>query len=294
MNAFTKIRRTPGTICLLTGILFVLIFLLPATGSKNHDLTIQSDPLTSQSPQQDQLRRGPFGSDPKIIINPERVIELAQNDQISLINWALQVYQKRVRDYTATVTKQERINGKLKKTELIEVMFREKPFSLFMKWQQNAGKIDKLLYVEGQNDNQMLVHPTGLFAGIKSVKKDPREKEIKQANLSTPDEFGFCRFMKSLLDVSQTAQKNGDLKTKYLGEKKVEGRRCLILERTLPEKKQYPNARLVLEFDVEYLLPVSITCYDWRDNLLARYAFKNLKFNVGLTPNKFHPNTHDM
>jgi len=294
MNAFRKKRRTPNTQCLLAGILFVLVFFLPAPGSKTHNLTIQPEPLTPISPQQDQLRRGPFGSDPKIIIDPDRVVKLAQTDQIALFNWALEIYQKRVRDYTVTFYKQERIKGKLKKTELIDVMFREKPFSLFMKWEQNAGKIDKLLYVEGQNDNQMLVHPTGLFAGIKSVKKNPRDREIKQTNLSTPDEFGFYRFMKSLVDVYQTAKKNGDLKTKYLGEKMIEGRRCLILERTLPQKKQYPDARLIMEFDVECLLPVSLSSYDWQGKLIARYSFKNIKFNVKLASNKFNPKTHDM
>ena len=294
MKALRKINRVPSTLCLLAGILLVMVIFLPAIGSKTYNLTIQPESLTPQNPQQDQLRRGPFGSDPKIIIDPERVVELAQTDQIALFNWALEVYQKRVRDYTVTFYKQERIKGKLKKTELIDVMFREKPFSLFMKWEKNAGKIDKLLYVEGQNDNQMLVHPTGLFAGIKSVKRDPGDKEIKQACLSTCDEFGFYRFMKSLLGVYETARKKGDLKTKYLGETVIDGRRCLTLGRTLPAKKNYPNARLILQFDVEYLLPVSLDSYDWQGNLLARYSFKNIKFNVKLASNKFNPKTHDM
>ncbi|MCP4712875.1 MAG: DUF1571 domain-containing protein [Planctomycetes bacterium] len=274
--------------------MLVLIFFLPATGSKTNNLTVRPESPTPLNPQQKKAHRGPFGSDPKIVIDPARVVKLAQTDHIALINLALNTYQKRVRDYTATFYKQERIKGKLKKTELINVMFREKPFSLFMKWEKNAGKIDKLLYVEGQNNNQMLVHPTGLFSGLKSVKRDPCDKEVKSTCLCTCDEFGFYRSMKNLLSEYQTAQKNGDLKIKYLGEKKIQGHRCLILERTLPNKKQYPNARLIMEFDVECLLPVTLTCYDWKGKLIAKYSFKDLKFNVGLTSNKFHPNTHDM
>ena len=173
-------------------------------------------------------------------------------------------------------------------------MFKQKPFSVLMKWQQNAGNINKLLYVEGSNKNKMIVHPTGLWSWIKSVKRDPRGKEAKKASRRTCDQFGFYRSMESLLEVYERAQKRDDLKIKYRGPTQIDGRPCIAMERILPPHKGYPYARMVMEFDVEYLLPVCISMYDWQDRLLGRYFYLNLKFNTGLTNAKFTPKAHDM
>ena len=81
--------------------------------------------------QQVKTKKGPFGEDHKIIVEPNRIEDLAKNDHIALLKWSMETYQKRVRDYTGTFLKQERIKGKLKKTEQIAIMFKEKPFSVF-------------------------------------------------------------------------------------------------------------------------------------------------------------------
>ncbi len=169
-----------------------------------------------------------------------------------------------------------------------------KPFSLLMRWRKNAGAVDKLLYVEGKNDNKMLVHPTGFFAWIKSIKKDPRDKDVKKASLRSCDQFGFYRTLNSLIEVYGTAQKNKDLRIAYLGNTKVDGRPCVAMERILPAKKQYPYARLVMEFDVEYLLPTSISCYDWKGRLLSRYSYSKLKFNLNISERNFTPKANGL
>jgi outer membrane lipoprotein-sorting protein len=277
--------------CLLTALLAAMILLMPANGAQPDYQIPNPHPLM---PHQTNAVRGPFWPEPKIIIDSDRLTQLANTNHIELIEWALQTYRKRVRDYSATFYKQERINGKLKKTEQIAVMFREKPFSIFMHWQKNAARIDKMLFVEGQNNNKMVVHPTGFFAWFKSVKKDPTGKEAKNDSLRTCDQFGFHRSMDSLLDLYNTASKKGDLISKYLGHTKIDNRPCLAIERTLPQGKGYPNARTVIEIDLEYLLPVSVTFYNWDNQLLAKYTFLDLKFNNGYTNAKFTPKYHGM
>jgi len=239
--------------------------------------------------QQVKTKKGPFGEDPKIIVEPNRIEDLAKTDHIALLKWSMETYQKRVRDYTGTFLKQERIKGKLKKTEQIAIMFKEKPFSIFMKWEENAGSGDRMLFVEGSNDNQMLVHPTGLWAWIKSVKRDPHGADAKKAALRTCDQFGFYRSMKSLVELYETAQKRGDLKIRSLGKTRIGGRPCIALEPILPNNKKYPYPRTVVEIDIEYLLPVSVTMYDGQNQLIGRYVFNNLKFNNGLTNAQFTP-----
>lgn len=271
---------------------FLLLLFGVGVGS-DKQTRVQVTPV-SLVQQRQAIPRGPFGTAPKIVVDPARITELAKTNHIALLKWAQQTYQKRVDDYTATFYKQERIEKKLKKVEQISIMFKEKPFSVFMKWQQNAGDINKLLYVEGSNNNKMIVHPTGLWSWIKSVKRDPCGKEAKKASRRTCDQFGFNRSMESLLEVYERAQKLGDLKIKYRGSTKIDGRPCIAMERILPPHKNYPYARMVMEFDVEYLLPVCISMYDWQDQLLGRYVYLNLKFNTGLTNAKFTPKAHDM
>lgn len=214
---------------------------------------------------------------------------LARTDHMALMKWSLQHYLSRVQDFTGVFHKQERINGKLMPEQVIQVQFKQSPFSVLMQWQENAGSIDKLLYVEGSNDDQMIVHPTGLLSWIKSVKRDPRCAEVKQSSRKTCDQFGFERTLQSMLDVYNAAEEAGDLETNYLGETFVYDRPCVAVERVLPPGKDYPSGRMIVEYDLEHGLPVGISSYDWQGNLLSRYAYSELNFNVGLTSEQFTP-----
>ena len=217
------------------------------------------------------------------------IVKLAETDHVALLTLALENYQRRVQAFTGTFHKQERINGKLKPVETIAVQFKEQPFSLLMQWRENAGPIDKLLYVEGSNDDQMIVHPAGLFSWIKSVKRDPIGSEARKSSRRTCNQFGFRRTMTDMIKVYEQAQAAGDLQMVSLGRTSWQGRDCVTFERHLPPKDQYPCARMVVEFDLEYLLPVAVASYDWRGDLLARYTYSELDFNTTLTGAAFSP-----
>ncbi len=221
------------------------------------------------------------------IENRQAIIQLAKSDPVLLLERAKSLYQDNITDYTGTLYKQERIAGKLGTEQLISFKFREKPFSIYMQWQKNAGRTDRLLYVEGQNDNKMIVHPTGLFCWLKSVKRRPRCKQALQTNLYTCDEFGFGRMIERISKIYQQAQSHGDVKKKYLGLDKVDDRECIVIEAALPQKADYPCGRLVMKIDIGYLLPVYIASYDWNDKLISKYIYTDLKFNTGLTEQQF-------
>ncbi|MBN2211188.1 MAG: DUF1571 domain-containing protein [Sedimentisphaerales bacterium] len=222
------------------------------------------------------------------------LLQLSQTDHIALLEWAVQRYEQQVQDYRVNFEKQERINNELKPAQIISVNFKEEPFSVLMNWESKGGPIDKLLFVEGQNDDMMLVHPAGLLGFIKSVKKDPTSEEVRRSSRGTPDQFGFYRCMQSLLKVYRQAQENGDLETACLGQTEVDGRACLAIERRLPAGKDYPCARLILEIDQEYIVPTRISMYDWQDNLLCIYEYKDIEFNVGLADVAFTPKANNL
>ncbi|MBN1436774.1 MAG: DUF1571 domain-containing protein [Sedimentisphaerales bacterium] len=230
----------------------------------------------------------------RLAINEARIIYFAQHDHIALLEWALQKHTDNINDYTATFYKQERIQGRLKPVEVISIRFRENPFSLLMVWRENAGPADKLLYVAGQNDGNMLVHPTGFFSWISSVSRDPHHPDVTRNSLRTCDQFGFRNTINNMLDVYRQASRNGDLQITYVGPTTIDDRPCQVFERNLPNNGNYPYAKMVVAIDIEYVLPTSITCYDWQGRIVSQYIYKDLRFNTGLTSSDFTPRANGM
>jgi outer membrane lipoprotein-sorting protein len=222
----------------------------------------------------------------------QQLVHLAQTDHTELLTWAMQHYQAHIQNYMGTFYIQERINGRLKKREVIHTRFMEAPYSVLMDWQKNAGKIDKLLYVEGQHDNKMIVHPTGKFSWLKSVKYDPRHKKVTRTIQRPCDEFGFYRNMESLLAVYQKTKYHH--KENYLGEMDVQGRRCIATELTLQDHAKYPYARIVMKFDTAYCLPTGISAYESNGDLYCQYEFGDLRFNSDLEADAFTPKANGL
>ena len=222
-------------------------------------------------------------------IPEDEIIGMAQHDKLGFLKHAIENYEKSTRDYTGIFYKQERLNGRLGKENKIAFKFKEAPYSVYLEWLENAKETDRLLYVKGQREDKMLVHPTGLFGFIKSVKRDPRGKDALKSSLYTCDEFGFYNTLKRIIGYYEMGTQSGDLVIEYTGIENVDGRRCISFEGFLPNKACYDTARMVAKFDVEYLVPVVLERYDWDDRLLFRSSFKDLAFNVGLQDQSFTP-----
>lgn len=211
-----------------------------------------------------------------------KLIELTSTDHIALLKMTMKHYDETVHDYRGKFIKQEVVGGKLLKPQSIEFRFKEKPFSVFMAIKKNAGSANKVLFVEGKNDDKMVVHPTGLFAWIKSVKREPTCEAAMKENRYPCTKFGFKRMMKKAMTEYEAAAKAGDLTVKYLGITVVDGRRCVTGERLLPKGKGYENHRLIVQIDIETLMPVDVRSFDWEGKLLTRYSYSDLDINVGL------------
>jgi hypothetical protein len=172
------------------------------------------------------------------------------------------------------------------------------PFSVAMDWTQNPPRGEALVYVQGKYKNddgqsQMVVKPTGsaaqFFTGG-SVLRVPTSPEVMKETLRPVTQFGFANAMEDLLKVYRKAEKNGDLKQSYTGLKRVDGRKCLVLERILPEKREgYPAKKTLICIDAEWMVPTRISAYNWSDEFVSRYTYTNVKFNAGLTANDFTP-----
>ena len=81
--------------------------------------------------------------------------------------------------YTATFHKRERIDGELQDLEVTRIKVRHEPFSVYMKWIV-GDKGQELLYVDGENDDKILVKLGGLKGRLlPAVKVDPYGSQAK-------------------------------------------------------------------------------------------------------------------
>jgi hypothetical protein len=228
----------------------------------------------------------------------ETLERLAKTDHVALLEMCLENYRENYSDYTCLFTKHERIDGEFMPKQLVDVAFRQEPFSVAMKWRTEdeegeeltMPKGDRALYVEGQWKNQMLVRPTsGLLQALTGgyVKRTPTDKEVMESTLRPISSFGFERSLENLLAVYRAAIEAEDAKFKFVGYATIDDRKAIVIERILPAEKDYPAARTVTAIDLEYLVPVLIEGYDWQDEKFCTYSFEEITFNLDLTEEQF-------
>ncbi|HUL31260.1 MAG TPA: DUF1571 domain-containing protein, partial [Thermodesulfobacteriota bacterium] len=87
-------------------------------------------------------------------------------ERIGLEDWLRQAeaFLDRTESYTAVFHKQERVNGWLKTKETVSLKFKN-PFKVYMKWIEDPGRGREVLYVDGWNDNRILLREPG-FMGV--------------------------------------------------------------------------------------------------------------------------------
>jgi len=221
--------------------------------------------------------------------------KLARTDHIALLKLALAHYDRNYHDYTCTFIKQERISGRLKDEQWIDVKFMDKPFSVAMKWVKNAPIGDRILYVGGKYNGQMLVRPKGfLFKLVGTQMRRPDGPDAMSNTLRPVTMFGFRKCLESLLDVYEAAESRGDADCSFLGYRKIGGRHAMVLQRVLPPRGDYPAKTTTWYLDTETLVPLGLEGTDWDDRLLCSYMYKDIRFNVGLAADDFDPAANGM
>ncbi len=234
-------------------------------------------------------------ADPKVAA--QKIVDLAKTDHIALLKYCLDHYNRTYRDYTCTLIKQERISGVLGAEQEVQAKYKESPFSVAMQWTRNAPLGDRLLYVEGKYDNNMMVRPANKFLRMLvdgAVLRKPDGPDAMRNTLRPVNLFGFRKGMEDLIRVYCEARDAGHLKEAFGGFAEVAGRKTVVLERYLPASDSYPAWKTLLYIDPELLVPVCIEGYGWDKQLTSRYVFENVRFNTGLTDDDFLPEANDM
>ncbi len=207
-------------------------------------------------------------------------------------------------DYTATITKRERIRGKLNDEETMEAKIRQSrpnaspavPFAVYLKFiEPSASAGREVIWVDGQNDGDLLSYQFRI-----PVKIAPTGTIAMMGNKYSITEIGMLRMVEKLIEKGMRDRELGDCRVEIFEHQEVDGRDCKLIQVTHPERdKQFDFHIAQIYIDSQLNLPIRYAAYLWPDQpnsappLEEEYTYKNLKINVGLTDKDFDPQNPD-
>jgi len=203
-----------------------------------------------------------------------------------------------VKDYTCTMIKRERIDGKLGDPEYMFVKIRNQPFSVYLYFLRPEGeKGREVIYVEGRNEGKMLAHEgSGLKARFGTVSLVPTSALAMEGNKYPITQIGTKNLVKRLLEVGNQDMKYAECDVQYRKNAKVNDRVCTIIEVTHPvPRRNFLFHKALIYVDDELNVPIRYEAYMWpktpggRAELDEEYTYLNMKVNVGLTDADFEP-----
>lgn len=220
--------------------------------------------------------------------------EVRRTSPLTFLQMCLARQQREVQSYKLRFIKKERINGKLfplakDKYEIIDVAFREEPFSVFFKWVANGKLASKVLYVEGENNDKMLARPIFGLPFIKT--EDVDGPKAKNSGRYTIAEFGLFKATERGVASMKSAKARGALHLRYEGKvtlAEVGDRACYKFIRTPYEPVEEDALNeLTLYFDCATWLQIGSILRDPQGQLLAEYFFRDIEINPKFDATQF-------
>ncbi len=221
--------------------------------------------------------------------------------------------QADIKDYTATLAKRERIDGKLLEQEFAQIKIRNRktdadgrivvPFSVYMRFlgpKELEGR--EVIYVETENEGKIVGHAGGRVLGLATVYLDPNGT-FAMINQRYPiTELGIQVLTERLIEKGER-DRQGDwdrnleeCKVDFYKDAKINDRVCTLLRVTHPEPRPYFDFHVAQIFiDDELNVPIHYSAYSWptaeggHPLLEEEYTYMDLKVNVGLTDKDFDP-----
>lgn len=257
---------------------------LPATAQQGPGLV----------PNGDAARGNVNASDAAANVAGEHPLEPA----LALAAKGLASIKANINDYSCTVVKRERIDGKLGEHEYMFAKIRQKPFSVYLFFLgPEAVKGQEVIYVDGLNDGNMLAHAgSGVRAMVGTVALKPQSMLAMQGNRYPITELGVENLAKRLVEVAQHDKQFGECEVNFFPNAKVNGRICTCVQVVHPTPRRnfrFHQARVFI--DDELLIPVRYEAYDWPEQaggapvLMEEYTYMNVKINQGFTDADFDP-----
>ena len=262
---------------------------------------------------------GPSGPDKlttELVLRVSRAMEAAATTNVEPIahklDPALQLaydglsrMRRGVHDYTATLVKRERIDGRLGEEEFIELKIRnarnregigQVPLSIYCRFLKPASCAGReVIWVAGQNNNKLVAHETGVIRGLVRVNLDPEGGLAMRGNRYPIYEAGIENLVVKLIEKAERDRKAGACEVDFFNSR-VANRDCLLIKVRHDERRSPYDFHLAEVFiDRELGIPIRYAAYTWPRRageepiLEEEYTYTNIRLNVGLTDRDFDP-----
>ena len=244
-----------------------------------------------------------LATEPARVATNAPVVAPAEHPLAPVLRWAEQARPgiAAIRDYTATLQKQERIDGRLMPSQILEVKVRHEPFSVHTRFifpENVAGQ--QAIFVEGRNNGNLLGRGVGVEALLGWVPLDPDGPIAMRGQKYPITQIGVLNLVDELLKVGREAIRIEGAGTEVLyfenqtlgtGDSARQVTEIRVINPVRRPGLTFHVARIFV--DNELNLPIRYQAFDWPSapgetpQLIEIYHYGDLKTNVGLTDADF-------
>ena len=202
-------------------------------------------------------------------------------------------------DYTATLYKQERLGGELLEGQSVSVKMRHEPFSVYMRW-LTGDRGRQVIYVDGQNDNRMLVQLGGIKGRLLgTLTIDPHGSQAMAETRHPITGAGLLALARKTLDHRQRDLDRGTGCQCEIHDNQMHDERPCYVFVTSWDSPEYNDIyrKSVLYIDKELSMPVCVQNYTWavdanpetidEDTLIEFYSYTGIEIEQDLADEDF-------
>jgi hypothetical protein len=201
---------------------------------------------------------------------------------------------EKVKDYSCTLVRRERIDGELKEHHYQYLKIRHKPFSVYT-YYQAPKRGSEVIYVAGQNNGQLWAHEVGAAArAIGTLSFDPQGPRARKESRYPITQAGLINMARRVSGMVERDSQFGECEVKTFPEAKINGRPCLCIQVTHPTpRREFKFHVGRVFFDHEWAIPVRFEGFTWPKTpggdpeLYEEYSYLDLKFDNGFTDKDF-------
>jgi hypothetical protein len=201
-----------------------------------------------------------------------------------------------MRDYSCTFIKRERIDGELGDYQHIFMKVRHEPFSVYMCFlQPYPGR--EVLYVSGQNDDELLVLESGWKRRVLGrLQLDPEGAVAMRGQKYPITHVGMRNLAAQLIQVAEGDTQYAECEVTTKRDMKVNGRLTTMFQIVHPIPRQnFRSYTSRIFFDNELKVPIHYDSFLWpaaagdQPPLEESYTYSDLKINNNFTARDFDP-----
>lgn len=215
-------------------------------------------------------------------------------------------FLKSTPDYTAQFTKRELVGGELQDEQTISLKVRHSPFSVYLKWLDH-DKGREVMYVDGINDGQMLVHAGGWKARLPAILMMPDSSLAMKEARYPVTRAGLLALAETIIEFNSKDLQNNNGVCRQVEDQTFGDRvcHCFVLDYASAEVSPEYRKSVTL-IDKEWGVPLFIQNFGWPESgselageeldestLIEHYAYSEVRFRSGLTALDFDNTNED-